>query len=317
MSVVQRIDQDLALATCCASIQTYFAYDAGMAFPGNDPLKYITPPSGWSYRDYWVGQDVFDGQPIHPLVLFGLVFEKSDGSGEFLFAFRGTQGIDEWIDDFQVDQTPFRPFVPSNGPAVPSDALAEDGFSEIYYSMQAALFGLLDKYTPSKLVITGHSLGSSLCTLFTLDVVISRPALANQTMDYASPRTGNPTFATFYDSLTLDKGNATLRVANTKDVVPCMPPESFGYQHVGDWFPVCFEGVGGIFPDLGLRHSNQNYFRTLCHDFARQDCSCRLEPPEPKLDYCKPNPAGECEILMTVLAASEASGTKTFRGAFP
>ena len=82
----------LQQALICAAIQTYKAYIAGGAFPGDDPMKFIGNPKGWTYVEAFYGQDVFDKQPIHKLVLFGLVFRADDDGDRYLVAFRGHQG---------------------------------------------------------------------------------------------------------------------------------------------------------------------------------------------------------------------------------
>ena len=101
-------------------------------------------------------------------------------------------------------------------------------------------------------IITGHSLGSSLSEPFTLDLVLSAPMLHSKTCNFACPRVGNKEWAGFYDSLTKSVGNPTLRVVNAEDLVPKVPPE---------------------LPDYALRHSSTNYARTLAHDFGTSvDC---------------------------------------------
>ena len=58
-------------------------------------------------------------------------------------------------------------------------------------------------------------------------------------------------------------------------------------KHVGVEYTICFEKPTGLFPDLGLRHSADNYYRTLCHNLGVSDCPCHLEgPDEPDLKYC-------------------------------
>lgn len=282
-----QLDPELTLDLCCAAIQCYNAYGAGDAF-GPDPLKFVTPPPGWEYVDAWYGRDVFDKSPIAKLVVFGLAFRRTAAPGEVAFAFRGTEGVAEWWDDVQLEEDPFKPFDDSHGPPVPAGAKAEKGFSEIYYSMQQAVFALLDQTAPSQLWITGHSLGSSLAELFALDVALSRPNLAAATIDFASPRPGNADFAAFYASVVTSP--ATVRVVNVRDLVPHLPPEDLGFRAVGEQYSICFDRVGLGVPDLTLRHAADNYFRTLQHVFGTTDCDCRLSgTSRPELSFCSPS----------------------------
>lgn len=123
-------------------------------------------------------------------------------------------------------------------------------------------------------IITGHSLGSSLSEPFTLDLVLSAPMLHSKTCNFACPRVGNKEWAGFYDSLTKSVGNPTLRVVNAEDLVPKVPPELPGYAHVGEAYEICFKSDGfRLLPDYALRHSSTNYARTLAHDFGTSvDC---------------------------------------------
>ncbi len=280
------VDPARTLTLVCASIQTYSAYNAGAAF-SSDPLNYITPPPGTRYVDSWNGQDVFDGNRTHELVLFGLIFEYIDDPGRFIFAFRGTKGIHEWIDDIKVAHASFKPETSDPQPAVPKDVCIEEGFDEIYSSMQGTLFAKLDALQPKLLEITGHSLGSSLATLFTLDVVLSRPDQAYVSENFASPRVGNAHWAAYYESLTTAKGQPTLRVVNTKDLVPKVPPAALGYKHIGEAYDICFESPKGVLPNFGLRHSADNYEQVLSTVFG-VSCDCRLEVPKVTVKICTP-----------------------------
>ncbi len=282
----QSVDPARTLTLVCASIQTYSAYNAGAVF-ASDPLEYITAPPGTRYVDYWDGQDVFDGNPIHELVLFGLIFEYTDDPGRFIFAFRGTKGIAEWIDDLKVAHASFKPETSAPQPPVPANACVEDGFDEIYRSMQATLFAKLGALQPKQLEITGHSLGSALATLFTLDVVLSRPDQQYVSENFASPRVGDAHWAAYYDSLTTGKGQPTTRVVNTKDLVPKVPPRVLGYKHIGQALDICFEKPTGILPDFGLRHSADNYQLVLQKKLG-VTCDCRLEDPPVKVKICTP-----------------------------
>lgn len=276
----------LQQALICASIQTYKAYIAGDAFPGDDPMKFIGNPKGWTYVEAFYGQDVFDKQPIHKLVLFGLVFRADDDGDRYLVAFRGTKGIHEWIDDADVPKTAFAPFQSGSGPEVPSDVLVEDGFWKIYDSLRTALFGMLDEWAPTSLAVTGHSLGSSLATLFTLDATLSRPSWPLTSCNFACPRSGNRAFADFYDEVTTQHHNPALRVVNTKDIVPRLPPKALGYHHAGPAEDICFESPTGVLPSYGLRHSADNYARTLAHKFGTEvDCKLEGSTPVP-LKFC-------------------------------
>ncbi|KAK9801982.1 hypothetical protein WJX73_006280 [Symbiochloris irregularis] len=82
------------------------------------------------------------------------------------------------------------------------------------------------------LYITGHSLGGSLSTVFVVALLRRDPALAaciRGIVTFASPRAGNPEFASVFDSVF---GDVSLRFVNGADMVPMLPPKGLGFQHV-------------------------------------------------------------------------------------
>ena len=81
----------------------------------------------------------------------------------------------------------------------------------------------------TSLTICGHSLGGALATLLALDVAANAPAPFNHptVYTYASPRTGDETFAARYGQLV----STTFRIVDNVDVVPELPPDP-PYRHV-------------------------------------------------------------------------------------
>lgn len=166
------------------------------------------------------------------VVSIGLILQARD-SGEAVVAFRGTEGIKEWVLDANFGTIPC-PFLASAGQT-------EDGFSDMYTSVAIgaaagsptlvkSLATLLWKQPPiDSVTVCGHSLGGALATLATLDIAVNAPAPYHNVTSYtyASPRTGNIAFASKYNQMVAN----TYRVANELDVVPRLPlfPP---YEHV-------------------------------------------------------------------------------------
>ena len=79
-----------------------------------------------------------------------------------------------------------------------------------------------------------------------------------------------------------------MRIVNTNDLVPKVPPELLGYAHVGEAYEICFDSDDlRLLPDYGLRHSATNYARTLARDFDTS-VVCKLEAGKPD-DLNHPN----------------------------
>jgi hypothetical protein len=91
-----------------------------------------------------------------------------------------------------------------------------------------ALPGLPFPSPIASLVITGHSLGGALATLLALDVAANTALGKNlAAWTFASPRTGDPSFADTYNQVVPN----TVRIANRMDLVPKLPLPPL-YKHV-------------------------------------------------------------------------------------
>jgi hypothetical protein len=163
-------------------------------------------------------------------VSIGLVLQ-AQGGGEAVIAFRGTEGIKEWVLDANFGTIPC-PFLASAGET-------EDGFTDMYESVVTgtaagspklveSLTNLRWRQAVETMTVCGHSLGGALATLATLDIAVNAPAPYHNVTSYtyASPRTGNVQFASKYNQMVAN----TFRVANELDVVPRLPV--LPYEHV-------------------------------------------------------------------------------------
>lgn len=107
------------------------------------------------------------------------------------------------------------------------DLSVHSGFLAAYYSVKPRLMNVLDGLLDGadwKVLITGHSLGGALATLFAYDVAnrvyLTRPRPKHVSMyNYGSPRVGNSAFARRFKELVPD----AWRVHNVDDVVPMVP----------------------------------------------------------------------------------------------
>ncbi len=164
-------------------------------------------------------------------VSIGLILQ-AQGSGEAVIAFRGTEGIKEWVLDANFGTKPC-PFLASAGNT-------EDGFTDMYESVAtgtaagspllvASLTKLAWNQEIETVTVCGHSLGGALATLATLDIAVNAPSPYHNVTSYtyASPRLGDVSFAAKYNQLVAN----TFRIANELDLVPRLPlfPP---YEHV-------------------------------------------------------------------------------------
>jgi hypothetical protein len=199
-------------------------------------------------------------------VSIGLILQSA--AGDVVIAIRGTEGVYEWIHDAM--------FLTVHCPFLPSAGSTEDGFTAMYLSMTTnsvagspsvvqALGNLNWPKPVTSLTICGHSLGGALVTLLALDVAANttNPAFKNPTVyTYASPRTGDPSFANVYNHVVPQ----TFRNANRVDLVPKLPLPPL-YEHVNSLYDlnpvVIFPPKILIKCDLPCEHFLTSYLHLL------------------------------------------------------
>jgi hypothetical protein len=134
-------------------------------------------------------------------VFYGFVAQSQTIPTSYVAVIRGTDGIIEWIIDAE--------FVPIPHPRFPN-ARVEQGFWGINQTMsladptsgvttfQNAAEGVENLVGNGAIVVMGHSLGSALATYFVEDVAERLGPHATACL-FASPRTGDSTWAAIFD----------------------------------------------------------------------------------------------------------------------
>ena len=203
------------------------------------------------------------------IVSIGLVLQAT-AAADIVIAIRGTEGVYEWIQDAKFGLVPC-PFLAAAGNT-------EDGFTAMHSSLRTAvgaaapsLAGALAALkfpqpvsAATPVTICGHSLGGALVTLLALDVAANTPFKNPTVYSYASPRTGDSTFAAIYNHMVPN----TFRIANRVDIVPKLPLPPL-YEHVNQPFevnPVQLLPLPPkilIRPDLACEHILTSYLYLL------------------------------------------------------
>lgn len=189
------VDKDIAalLGNCC--VETYSQFENNGAF---------TIPSGFQLVTD------FEAVALDKRRLFGFILESEK---YIIIAFRGTRTDREWIADFTFEQVPF--------PYVRSGVEVHAGFFSIYQSCRETIFYHLAKLSQTKpLLVTGHSLGGALATLFTLDSLHSTAFTNSSLYTFGAPKVGNKLFKKLFN----DVVNTSFRFVNLYDIVPLLPP---------------------------------------------------------------------------------------------
>jgi Lipase (class 3) len=224
---------------------------------------------------------------------YGIVVHRLDDVDSRIIGIRGTEGAIEWIDDAAAVPVPFRQ-VPTAGrvacgfdkiystlkvvkrnlPGAPARAAAAapETFSGSFAQQleQLAISREVERgvAAPSDRVarprrptiVTGHSLGAALATLFVMENDARRKFDVSSLCTFASPRVGNMEFVRLFNQLPID----SWRIVNIRDVVPKLPPYIPGvldYGHVDMAYP--FNSSDFAKNNLLCWHSMETYLRWL------------------------------------------------------
>lgn len=255
------------------------------------------PPShrlvGWiQMSDFLIGSV--------PSSFYGFVAQETGKPSAFVIAIRGASNFLEWFDDFDIFSTAFV--------EAPNAGRVSQGFHRIYQTMNVVWKNDVSTHTVPKslehvgsfasqigelarleialatarlgdrafasepsVVVTGHSLGAALATMYALDNVVNGKLLNPLACTFASPRVGNAAFARAFDGLS----TTSWRIVNAQDIVPNLPPDIFGYRHVARLESI--SSIGKIRPTPGCWHRLSSYLYLL--DPATQsagDCAATL-----------------------------------------
>lgn len=183
-----------------------------------------------------------------------------------VLSFRGTITALNWAEDADVVLMPWpglwsgqglprrspEPFCTTNGPCK-----VHQGFFDTYNFMAQTLLpaaeALIDNFRPSKVLITGHSLGGAQSQYAFLDMMSMFSTRVSEIVaySYGTPRSGNDAFAAYGSwvagsSMTAPR-RAVFRVVHDEDPVPMLPLPSMGYRH----FPRDFIWYNASLPPPG------------------------------------------------------------------
>mmetsp|Transcript_12524 Transcript_12524/g.22113 ORF Transcript_12524/g.22113 Transcript_12524/m.22113 type:complete len:345 (-) Transcript_12524:63-1097(-) len=141
-------------------------------------------------------------------------------------AFRGTvPSLRDWVEN--LDFAKAKPYA-----ATCPDCAVHAGFLAAYEGLEHQMLAALKQLRPTRIHITGHSLGAALATLASFSLMSQGYPVAS-VATFGQPRVGNAAFAELYAQLASAKGVTSDRIVHYRDVVPHVPPKSFGFHHIG------------------------------------------------------------------------------------
>lgn len=253
-------------------------------------------PQGWEVSA-WIHMSDFILNIVEPK-FYGLIAHSIGDPDSRVIAIRGTESAVEWIDDAFAIPVPFRQ-VPSAGRvaqgfdkiyntmkvirrplpaavaraegAAPPAAVPETfsgSFADqleqlaIHREAERGLARPADGRARPKrpTVVTGHSLGAALASLFVAENDAKRKFDIASLCTFASPRVGNMEFVHLFNQLPID----SWRICNTRDVVPKLPPHIpivLDYGHVD--IEYAFDSSAFAKNSISCWHSLETYLHWL------------------------------------------------------
>jgi hypothetical protein len=247
-------------------------------------------PSGWEFSA-WIQMSDFLLNTTTPK-FYGIVAYEIANPDNRVIAIRGTEGIVEWLDDAaSIVMVPFKqvptagrvafgfdkiystltvvPAPRPAGPGVAAEALEATPITGSFGDQleQLALRreserGVVHSFAEGQTrrarptVVSGHSLGSALATLFVLENSIKGKFDISLLSTLASPKVGNLEFKQVFDGLAL----SSWRVVNVQDVVPKLPPTIpfvLDYEHIDTAYS--FDSAAFAKKNLGCYHAIATY----------------------------------------------------------
>ncbi len=243
----------------------------------------------------WINMNDFGIFSTEPK-FYGLLARHQQNRHQFVLAIRGTEGAMEWWDDAVTRLVPFAQ-VPHAGRVekgfdriysslkvikVPradeganramtaaQPASVEGSFAEQLQhladsledaDMRMAIRAEPQRRPPRSFVVTGHSLGSALATLFGIENKEKNTFDVSTICTFASPRVGDSEFVRQFNLLPV----TSWRLVNTQDLVPKVPlriPWFFDYHHVDTLYEFSSKGVVKWNP--ACWHSMKTYLHWL------------------------------------------------------
>ena len=186
-----------------------------------------------------------------------LVGYHSDYNALFV-AFRGSENIENWINDIKIDFVYPYYFSDNYQPFDWENIGIEDGFYITYQDLEKdiikTLTTLKDKYKTTTIYTTGHSLGA-ISTIFAFEIFYFYPEFVVEfDATFGSPRIGNQDFVNAFRFADIE----STRVTHYYDIVPHIPQEILKYKHVPN--------------EVWYNKDNTAY--KVCDDSIKEDNSC-------------------------------------------
>jgi predicted lipase len=148
------------------------------------------------------------------------VFSFEDDRFKYIILL-GSNEMKDWIKNFLY----FKKRIPYEG--TNPKIKVHGGFMDMYLKVREEVL-LEAEFSSKPLIVMGHSLGSALATLASLDIEYNTK-IKPDVLFTGTPRVGNKYFVKSFNN----RLPCTIRVVRGNDIVSHVPPRIFGFDHVG------------------------------------------------------------------------------------
>jgi triacylglycerol lipase len=198
--------------------------------------------------------------------VFGLVILDLSNKTTYV-VFRGSKTMREWLVDFLFGQRPWNASEPLQGSIQDTDLMVHRGFIMIYSEIrQQVEDGVKNASAYSnRIVVTGHSLGAAMSSMFGLHFSSIQNAQPVHVYTFGKPRVGNQSYA---NSVNANIPGRFWRIENDSDAVVSVPTSvvpNLGNKNQ----PYVYQDEGQStryeqnWETLGLNHHVNNYLAYL------------------------------------------------------
>jgi len=184
----------------------------------------------------------------------GLVGKLDDN---FVVIFRGTDSLWDWVTNFLFG---FQ-VIPYKSTGTNPKIKVHSGFLGSYILARDYIQKKFKESGLKKAFVYGHSKGGAVASLCAVDLQYNFPDADIGCATIGMPRLGNDEFKRSFEGRIPDM----IRIERASDLVPQLPPELFGFRHIGNFIHVgpARKGWLGDTKDHGWGHYTEDMQKDL------------------------------------------------------
>ena len=208
-------------------------FDPNMALYAANCCEYLYTPLAIVYTEQQTPMvKIINGFEIVHVIRSIALLGYDRGLKRVVVAFRGTTDFFDMVQDLKI-----RLVQHTFGGYYPIQVAVHEGFSQYYESVAPELMTLMqsifDHETVESVVVTGHSLGGALASMFAFElyntIMFKFRQIPLLVYTFGCPRVGNDLWRNLFDRSITN----CFRCANRLDIITQVPLHSMHYRHVG------------------------------------------------------------------------------------